>query len=75
MVVILGLNLAEPSVIQCLVKRYALLWLLNQEAEDQILTLLGVVGPLRRVKNYSILTRHPDGLLLGIVVERQRAAE
>ena len=75
LVVILGFNLTEPSVIQCLVKRYALLGLFDQKAEDQVLALLGVVGPLGRVKDYSIFTRHPDGFLLGVVVERQRAAE
>ena len=75
LVVILGLDLAEPSVIKRLVKRYALLGLLVQEAEDKVLALLGVVGPLGGVKDYSILTSHPDCLLLGVVVERQRAAE
>lgn len=75
LVVILGLNLAEPGVIQRLVKRNTLLRFLDQKAEDQVLALLRVVRPLGRVKNNSVLAGHPDCLLLRVVIERQRTAE
>ena len=60
---------------QGLVKCDALLRALDEQAGDQVLAILGVVGPLRRVEDDPILTGHPYRLLLRVVVKWQRAAQ
>lgn len=60
---------------QRLLQGDALVRILDQQFRDQVLTLLRVVRPLGRVEDHLILARHPDRLLLRVVVERQRAAQ
>ena len=54
---------AEPLVRQSLVKCDALFRSLDEQAEDQVLAVLRVAGPLWRVKDDPILTGHPYRLL------------
>ena len=75
LLVILGANLLEPRVVQCLVERDPLFRFLDQQTRDQVLALLRVVRPLGGVKHDSIFASHANRLFLRIVVEWQRAAE
>ena len=64
----------EPRVGQRLVQSDALLWLFDQQAEDQVLALLRVIGPLGRVEDDAVFTRHANRFFLRIVIEGKRAA-
>ena len=68
-------DLAEPWMSEGLVQRDSLFRFLDQQAEDEILALLRVAGPLGRVEDYAIFASHPDRLLLRVMIEGQRAAK
>ena len=65
----LSLNILEPLVVNHLLQRYPLLWILNEQAVDNVPAVCGVVLPRFLVKHHVIFTSHADGFLLGVVVK------
>ena len=73
--IVLGAHFVEPVVVQSFLERDALFRLFGEQPPYEILAVLRVAGPLRRVKYDWIFARHPYGFLLGVVIERQGAAQ
>ena len=59
----------------CLIKSNSFLGLLNEQSEDQVLTVLRIPCPLRRIEYDTIFTGHPYSFLLRVMIKRQRAAQ